>query len=254
MFLKILKNLLNRLKIVFESGGFVMGGDLHKNNREGALHRAWGHVFTNHLSGDYVEFGVYQGDSFVESHKQYLIFRRWLTSQTGSSESWRREVAAKFIKSKVKFHGLDTFSGMPENDEENITFGEGTFFAEISNVNSKCLAQGMNKEEFYLYKGLFKDTESELKKNISDKVAIINIDGDLYESAKDSFAIIEKYLQVGTVILIDDYNAFNADNLKGERRAFAEFSETSRFKFEKWFPYQYSGQAFLCVEDDKKWK
>jgi len=248
---KIRIMLMGKIRKLFEARGFVMGGSLDKNSREGALHKAWGHVFSNHLMGDYVEFGVYKGDSFVESHKQYSIFKKWLTSQTRSTEKWRRDVAVNFIESEVKFHGLDTFSGMPENDEENVTFGKGTFLAEISNVSSKCIASGMNKEKFYLYKGLFKDTESDLERNISNKVAIVNIDGDLYESAKDSFAIIEKYLQVGTVILCDDYNTFNADNRKGERRAFAEFTEKSQLKFEKWFAYQYSGQAFLCVDDSR---
>lgn len=79
-------------------------------------------------------------------------------------------------------------------------------------------------------------------------MAIVNIDSDLYESARDSFTIIEKYLQVGTVVLCDDCNA---DNLKGERRAFAEFAEKSQFKFAKWFVYQFSDQAFMCVNDGK---
>ena len=63
------------LKDLFEQNGFVLGGVIHKNDRASALHRAWGHVFTNHLTGDYVEFGVYKGDSLVESHKQYLLFK-----------------------------------------------------------------------------------------------------------------------------------------------------------------------------------
>jgi hypothetical protein len=49
--------------------------------------------------------------------------------------------------------------------------------------------------------------------------------------------------------MFDDYNTYCADNKKGERRAFREFCETVPFKFEPWFAYQYSGQAFLCVEE-----
>ena len=79
--------LIAKLKKILEARGVVMGGSLNKNNREGALHKAWGHVFSNHLIGDYVEFGVYKGDSFVESHKQYSNFRKWLASQTTSRES-----------------------------------------------------------------------------------------------------------------------------------------------------------------------
>ena len=80
-------------------------------------------------------------------------------------------------------------------------------------------------------------------------MAIVNIDGDLYESAKDALDIVKDHIQVGTVLLFDDYNAYNADNRKGERRAFIEFQDQTKSKFEKWFTYHYSGQAFLCVED-----
>lgn len=66
------------IKSFLEKRGFVLGGDLNKNDRAGALHRAWGHIFTNHIYGDYVEFGVYQGSSFVESYNQYKTFERWL--------------------------------------------------------------------------------------------------------------------------------------------------------------------------------
>ena len=79
-------------------------------------------------------------------------------------------------------------------------------------------------------------------------MAIVNIDGDLYESAKDALDIVKDHIQVGTVLLFDDYNAYCADNRAGERRAFREFCGKTSFKFEPWFTYQYSGQSFLCVE------
>jgi len=104
------------IRDLFEKHGFV-GGVINKNDRAGALHRAWGHVFTNHLKGDYLEFGVYKGDSFIESYKQYQGFRRWLKGQLNSSEAWRREVAGNFIGFEATFHGMDTFGGMPKNSE-----------------------------------------------------------------------------------------------------------------------------------------
>ena len=233
---------------LFERLGLVAGA-MNKNDRASALHRAWGHVFTNHLSGDYVEFGVYHGASFIESYKQRCQFRNWLNGQLSSPEAWRREVAQSYINIESKFHGLDTFGGMPKNNEENASFAQGTFVADYQDVFNKCLASGMPERSFKLYKGLFADSALECKKNLSPKVAIVNIDGDLYESAKDALDIVKDHIQVVTVLLFDDYNAYNADNRKGERRAFKEFQDQTKSKFEKWFTYHYSGQAFLCVED-----
>jgi len=232
-------------KMLTRSG--IIRGNMQRNDEIGALYKAWGHVFTNHIKGDYVEFGVYRGDSFVESYKNYLMFKNWLMDELQSSEQWRRDVAKNYSDFTPHFHGLDTFSGMPKNNEKNITFQEGTFFATKESVEELASYNGLPKECMTLYKGLFTDSEKDLKKNLSNQVAIVNIDGDLYESARDSLNIIKEHIIPGTVLLFDDYNAFNADNNKGERRAFKELREDFKYEFEPWFAYSFSGQSFLCI-------
>ena len=64
MIKSFLKKILDRMRIV--------SGTINLNDRRGALHKAWGHIFSNHLLGDYVEFGVYYGDSLNKS-KFFLI-------------------------------------------------------------------------------------------------------------------------------------------------------------------------------------
>ncbi len=130
------------IKSFLEKRGFVLGGDLNKNDRAGALHRAWGHIFTNHIYGDYVEFGVYQGSSFVESYNQYKTFERWLQGQLASPEAWRRKVAQRYSGHKVHFHGLDTFSGMPKNSEDNALSLKEPMFLAMSRSWKNALGQG----------------------------------------------------------------------------------------------------------------
>jgi len=50
---------------------------LSHTDRSHALHMAWGHIFNNHLRGDYWEFGVYKGDSMLISSKQHQKFKFW---------------------------------------------------------------------------------------------------------------------------------------------------------------------------------
>ncbi len=76
----------------------LVTGSLNRNDRIGALHRAWGHVFTSHMKGDYYEFGVYKGSSFCESIRQYKEFRFCLQSQLNSSEKWRVDVALQYAQ------------------------------------------------------------------------------------------------------------------------------------------------------------
>lgn len=107
---------------------------------------------------------------------------------------------------------------------------------------------GYANRDFSLYESLFSETAVDLSQRVSQKIAIANIDCDIYGSAVDALNVIRQRLQLGCVLMFDDYNAYCADNRQGERRAFREFCDTAPFRFEPWFAYQFSGQAFLCVE------
>lgn len=211
------------------------------------LHRSWGHIFSNHIKGDYVEFGVYKGDSLSESIYQYRQFYNWLKSQKKSDEKWRQEVANKSkLNEKVFFHGLDTFDGMPENNEQNFIFKKDTFKSNYNEVKKKL--ENFD-EEILLYKGLFLDKKQEFLNNMENrKISIANIDCDLYQSTMDAFNMIEIFLQIGSIVLSDDYNSFNADNNKGQRKALLEFKNQTSFIFEPFFNYMFTGQAFLIVQ------
>jgi hypothetical protein len=239
--LKRIKNYIN--------DNFVRG-NINKNDCSGALHRAWGHVYTNFLKGDYLEFGVYTGNTLIESYKNYLSFKNWIDHQMVSDEAWRREKAKHYVNHVSCFHALDSFEGMPENSEEHIMFANGGCKADCEIVKTRCANVGLKPPQLCVHKGVFSYTKENLYKSMGNKkAAIINIDCDLYESAKDVLAICESFIQIGTVLLFDDYNCFSADNNRGERKAFREFRESSKLEFDSWFSFFYAGQAFLCVGD-----
>lgn len=238
----LVKKFFNKLKLV--------SGPINLNDREGALHKIWGHVFSNHLYGDYVEFGVYKGDSIEKSIHQFNYFKKWLNSQKISKETWRQEIAIKSkLNDQVVFHGLDTFSGMPENSENNFIFRKGTFQSDFNHVSKRLKKTG---QDFILYKGLFKDTSQKLNENLKNKkVVIANLDCDIYQSTKDSLDIIDEHLQMGSVLMFDDYNAFDANINKGQRKAFSEFKKHSNWIFEPFLNYMYCGKCFLIVDVKK---
>ena len=60
------------------------------------------------------------------------------------------------------------------------------------------------------------------------KAAVIYIDCDLYESTVPILAFIKDFLQIGSIIVFDDWNCFNVDPIRGERRAWAEFIKQNR--------------------------
>ena len=52
-------------------------------------------------------------------------------------------------------------------------------------------------------------------------------------------------MQIGSIILFDDYNGFNANNEEGQRKALAEFKMKTNWVIEPFFTYMYSGQSFI---------
>ena len=220
--------------------------DLNRNDRVGALCRAWGHVFTNQMSGGYYEFGVYKGESFRDSYRMYLPHVKWMKAQSESPEMWRRKINWDL---KHSFYAFDTFEGMPENDENNDTFAKGTLLGCLDEVKSAGEKIGMREgDQIKYFKGNFSDIAKERSDEFSNlqPAAIVNIDCDLYFSAVDALEIIFPKLQQGTVIMMDDYNCFSAKKNKGERRALSEFLEKhSEIEVEKFFTYMYVGQSFI---------
>ena len=61
MISRIVNYILDRL--------YISRGEIHKNDSYGGLHKAFGHVYNNHLQGDYIEFEVYKGDGLINAIK-----------------------------------------------------------------------------------------------------------------------------------------------------------------------------------------
>ena len=242
----ILRNLINVIFVKLN----VNRGNVNLNDVSGALHKAWAHIFNNNLHGFYIEFGVYKGNSAIKSLENFNQLKTWSNQQKVSTEVWRRDIALSSpLNQEINFHFLDTFDGMPINKEKNKTFAEGTFKSDFEEVKKEIKKYSLSDSKCYFYKGLFIDSRENLAINIgSDKVAIVNFDCDLESSTADALKIMNIYFQIGSVILFDDYNCFNANNKLGQRKAFRDYLAKTGFIFEKFFNYGYAGQSFLIVD------
>jgi hypothetical protein len=90
-----------------------------------------------------------------------------------------------------------------------------------------------------LVKGFFADT---LPFNDSKQIALLNIDGDLYQSYRDCLSNLFHKLSSGGVILFDDFGEEGREqSFPGARRAVKEFlgDEYSTIKKNKFGVYYY---------------
>ncbi|BFO54327.1 MULTISPECIES: TylF/MycF/NovP-related O-methyltransferase [Comamonadaceae] len=231
---------LERFKLAYRR--LRAGANLHRNDALGALYRAWAYVHATQLAGDYYEFGVYRGNSLAHAWLCYRHQRERMERNAGLP--FRRQgTVLDFLSRPPRFHGFDTFAGMPANDEGEDTLATGSFLAAQSQAVARCAAVGLRAPDLVLVPGLFSDNAGAIG---STQAAIVHLDCDLYASARDALALIESRLVQGSVLLCDDYDLFRADRQRGERRALRECAERSGIEFEPWFAYGPASRAFLC--------
>ena len=77
-------------------------------------------------------------------------------------------------------------------------------------------------------------------------VAIAFIDVDLGEPTRVALDFLKPALQVGSIIVFDDYLAYRGSLEKGVAGAFKDFQERNpEMQFRRAFDYGYGGQGFV---------
>lgn len=143
------------------------------------------------VAGDLIETGVWRGGA--------SIFMRAVLRVYGVKD--RRVWVA------------DSFEGLPEPDAERFPieakFHKGPlmrvsykgFAADFETVKSNFAAYGMLDDQVQFLRGWFKDT---LPHAPIERLAVMRLDGDYYESTMDSLTLYDK-LSIGGYCIIDDY-------------------------------------------------
>lgn len=133
----------------------------------------------------------------------------------------------------------DTFSGMTAPSDVDISIhGEAAHqrFSEtkisddasdwclspLEEVKQNLFNTGYDKEKIHLIKGRVEDT---IPKNIPDKIALLRLDTDWYESTKHELVHLFPLLAPNGVLIIDDYGHW-----EGARKAVDEYLSDNKIK------------------------
>ena len=167
------------------------------------------YIFDNKIEGGYLEFGVEKGDSMLIAY----------------------QAAVSYCLLDMNFIGFDSFKGLPEGEGER--FSRGQYSASMSQALSTLDSGNANLDRFLFIPGFFKDSlTSEVKKKIG-KAAVVNVDCDLYVSTVPVLRFIEGLLDVGSILMFDDWYSFadekNPEDF-GELRAFSEWKYKDCFE------------------------
>ncbi len=163
------------------------------------LRRECERVIQEAVPGDLMETGVWRGGACMMMRavlKAYQVFDR-------------RVIAA------------DSFSGLPPPSEGVLpdagsdfhTYSE--FAVSLNEVKQTFARYGLLDEQVVFLKGLFRDT---LPSAPVEALALLRLDGDMYESTMDGLVNLYDKLSQGGTLIVDDYFLFEA-----HRKAVDEF-------------------------------
>ena len=175
------------------------------------------------VSGDFVEFGCYKGDTSlllaellvekpVDKHVDSL-------GKNGGNRVEKCE-SAKSLNFAKKLWIYDSFEGLPEKasmDESvlGVDFKGGELFVTKREVKQRFLRAGLPVP--VIKKGWFSDLTDD---DLPEKIAFAFLDGDFYESIRDSLRLVSPRMARGGVIVVHDYTN---PALPGVRRAVEEW-------------------------------
>lgn len=197
---------------------------LFKDIRTPGFDQAVQIVKSKGVKGDYLEFGVYKGNSLI---KFYKLFQ-------------------KYGLEDIRIFAFDAFKGLPVS--EGGVFNKGEFHYPKDLFLRRMKKAGVDFKKILIVEGFFNTslTEDVKKKHALSKAAVIHVDCDLYESTVDVLRFCENLVQEGTVLILDDYLSFQTVDIPenyGEEKAFKEWSLYPRF--EELYEIGVS-KAFVC--------
>jgi hypothetical protein len=144
-------------------------------------------VLANNVPGDLIETGVWRGGASI------------------------------LMRAVLKAHGVtdrrvwvaDSFEGLPEPDPERYPHDDGdrhheyTYLAvSLDEVRGNFERYGLLDEQVVFLKGWFRDT---LPSAPIERLAVLRLDGDMYESTWDGLQHLYPKLSRGGYIIVDDY-------------------------------------------------
>ena len=165
------------------------------------------------VEGDIVEFGCYIGTTS-------LFIRRLLDHNQTASVKGRSFHAPEF-------HVYDSFEGLPEKSAWDASPSGEQFTAGELAVSKKQFLREFQKAHLQppiVHKGWF---SSLTEKDVPEKIAFAFLDGDFYESIRDSLRLVLPRMQKGGVIVVDDYVR---EALPGAAKAVHEYFQPEHVK------------------------
>jgi O-methyltransferase len=174
-------------------------------------------ILARNIPGDLIETGVWRGGAII----------------------FMRAVLKAYDVTDRCVWGADSFQGLPEPDPARYPADEGDnthSFQELAISLDKVRANfekyGLLDEQVRFLPGWFRDT---LPTAPMDRLSLVRLDGDMYESTYVALESLYPKLSPGGYLIVDDYGA-----CAGCQKAVGDFRETHKIT-EEVIPIDWTG-------------
>ena len=192
------------------------------------IYKVAGFVAVNKVEGDYLEFGVFQGASYISAYHTLRHCFDETINNFGFTMSEPDRKLTTSIFEKMRFFAFDSFEGLPDVTDTDSSgfFEKGQFSASLAEFNRNLNAAAIPQKRSVVVGGWYDKTLTRVvyDEHRLTKAAIIHIDCDLYESTRSVLEFITPLLVDGTVLIFDDWFHFHGHPARGEQKAFHEWA------------------------------
>jgi O-methyltransferase len=187
----------------------------------------------NEVEGDYLEFGVFRGRTFVTA--------------------W--DAACRYRMDKMHFYAFDSFSGLPEISGNDVggEFREGQYHAERMDFEKNLRRHKVDRNRVTIVEGLFDETlTGKSREQLPIKrAAVVWIDCDLYASTVPVLNFLSDVLVDGAVLIFDDWFCFKARPERGEQLACSEWLQANpQIRLVPYQNFGWAGRSFIVNRND----
>ena len=204
------------------------------NRRFYAIEQISEYLVGAQIEGDYCEFGVWQGATFVSAYKS---------------------MASLFPE--IKFVAFDSFEGLPEPKGLDAVGGytshfyRGQFMSSLEQFMRNLKMNKIDLARVRTVQGWFDQTLSsqQAQRNGVNKVAVAWVDCDFYESTIPVLEFLSSRVTTGSVVAFDDWRCYRNHPGFGQQRAVKEWLERNpRLSLSPLLSFGWNGMVFTVTQ------
>ena len=187
----------------------------------------------NGISGDYVEFGSWGGNTMRLAHEQIL------------HAGMPRHMWA-----------FDSFEGLPTTGDDRDShpgWSSGPSGAKgVEEFHAACAQHGVPREDYTAVEGYFSDTLPAFGDDGGPvDIALAYVDCNMYSSTVTVLEFLAPRLKPGMVVAFDDWWCWSPTHVSGERAALREFlADHPQWHFERYKDVHRIGVSFVVEPAD----